>query len=189
MRARAVVVVVLLMSYGAVGARQPAVRMAVALPIPAERIANALDIFVDRSQPLRARRRARAVHRRAWSRATRGCARTCGPHSSPRLRRRAKPFRCLSTRPSGVRRCSSGSFQTTRSSAPSSPIAAPRSSITGSPASTTRRWRGSDPNARRCVTCSVTPVRSASSGRACAYRPDASSCLAARTPNRSGRPS
>jgi hypothetical protein len=44
------VVVVLLLSYGAVDARQPAVRMAVALPIPAERMANALDILsIDRS--------------------------------------------------------------------------------------------------------------------------------------------
>ena len=46
----ALVVVVLLLSYGAVGARQPAVRMAVALPIPAERIASALDMLaIDRS--------------------------------------------------------------------------------------------------------------------------------------------
>jgi hypothetical protein len=51
MRARALVVVVLLLSYGAVGARQPAVRMAVPLPIPAERIASALDILtIDRSR-------------------------------------------------------------------------------------------------------------------------------------------
>ena len=50
MRARALVVVVLLLSYGAVGARQPAVRMAVPLPIPAERIASALDMLaIDRS--------------------------------------------------------------------------------------------------------------------------------------------
>jgi len=45
------VVVVLLLSYGAVGARQPAVRMAVVLPIPAEQMANALDIAsIDRSR-------------------------------------------------------------------------------------------------------------------------------------------
>ena len=51
MRARALVVIVLLLSYGAVGARQPAVRMSVALPAPAEQIANALDILaVDRSR-------------------------------------------------------------------------------------------------------------------------------------------
>jgi hypothetical protein len=51
MRARVLVIVVLLLSYGAVGARQPAVRMAVALPVPAERIADALEILsVDRSR-------------------------------------------------------------------------------------------------------------------------------------------
>ena len=51
MRARALIVVVLLVSYGAVGARQPAVRMAVPLPVRAERIAEALGIAsVDRSQ-------------------------------------------------------------------------------------------------------------------------------------------
>ena len=51
MRARALVVIVLLLSYGAVGARQPAVRMSVALPAPAEQIASALDILsVDRSR-------------------------------------------------------------------------------------------------------------------------------------------
>src|SRR5262245_40887256 len=50
MRARALVVVVLLVSYGAVGARQPAVRMAATLPLPAEQIAGALEIAtVDRS--------------------------------------------------------------------------------------------------------------------------------------------
>jgi hypothetical protein len=50
MRARALVVVVLLLSYGAVGARQPAVRMAVPLPVPADRIASALEILsIDRS--------------------------------------------------------------------------------------------------------------------------------------------
>ena len=44
-------VVVLLLSYGAVGARQPAVRMAVPLPIPAEEMADALDILaIDRSR-------------------------------------------------------------------------------------------------------------------------------------------
>ena len=51
MRARALVIVVLLLSYGAVGARQPAVRMSVPLPAPAERIATALDILsIDRSR-------------------------------------------------------------------------------------------------------------------------------------------
>ena len=51
MRARALIVVVLLVSYGAVGARQPAVRMAVPLPVRAERIAEALGIAsIDRSQ-------------------------------------------------------------------------------------------------------------------------------------------
>jgi hypothetical protein len=51
MRARALIVVVLLVSYGAVGARQPAVRMAVPLPVRAERIAEALGIVsIDRSQ-------------------------------------------------------------------------------------------------------------------------------------------
>jgi len=51
MRARALVVVVLLLSYGAVGARQPAVRLAVPLPAPAERIAEALEILsIDRSR-------------------------------------------------------------------------------------------------------------------------------------------
>ena len=51
MRARGLVVVVLLLSYGAVGARQPAVRMTVPLPAPAESIASALDILsIDRSR-------------------------------------------------------------------------------------------------------------------------------------------
>jgi hypothetical protein len=51
MRARALVVVVLLLSYGAVGARQPAVRAAVPLPAPAQQIAEALEILsVDRSR-------------------------------------------------------------------------------------------------------------------------------------------
>jgi hypothetical protein len=51
MRARALIVVVLLVSYGAVGARQPAVRVAVPLPVRAQRIADALGIAsVDRSQ-------------------------------------------------------------------------------------------------------------------------------------------
>jgi hypothetical protein len=51
MRARALAVVVLLLSYGAVGARQPAVRVAVALPAPAQQIADALEILsVDRSR-------------------------------------------------------------------------------------------------------------------------------------------
>ena len=50
MRARALVLVVLFVSYGAVGARQPAVRMAVPLPVPAQQIADALDITsVERS--------------------------------------------------------------------------------------------------------------------------------------------
>jgi hypothetical protein len=44
MRARALVVVVLLLSYGAVGARQPAVRTAAQLPVPATEIATALGI-------------------------------------------------------------------------------------------------------------------------------------------------
>jgi hypothetical protein len=51
MRTRALLVVVLLVSYGAVGARQPAVRMAVPLPVRAERIAEALGMAsIDRSQ-------------------------------------------------------------------------------------------------------------------------------------------
>ena len=51
MRARALVVVVFLLSYGAVGARQPAVRMGVPLPAPDFAIAQALDIpVVDRSR-------------------------------------------------------------------------------------------------------------------------------------------
>ncbi len=51
MRARALVIVVLLLSYGAVGARQPAVRMAVPLPLPAAQMADALEILsVDRSR-------------------------------------------------------------------------------------------------------------------------------------------
>jgi hypothetical protein len=50
MRARALVIVVLLVSYGAVGARQPAVRSTAPLPLPADRIAEALGIAsVDRS--------------------------------------------------------------------------------------------------------------------------------------------
>ena len=50
MRARVLILVVLLLSYGAVGARQPAVRMAVPLPAPADEIAAALEIAsIDRS--------------------------------------------------------------------------------------------------------------------------------------------
>jgi hypothetical protein len=50
-RTRALIVVVLLLSYGAVGARQPAVRMDVPLPAPAQELAAALEISsLDRSQ-------------------------------------------------------------------------------------------------------------------------------------------
>jgi hypothetical protein len=50
MRARALVIVVLLVSYGAVGARQPAVRMTATLPLPSQQIADALGIAsIDRS--------------------------------------------------------------------------------------------------------------------------------------------
>jgi hypothetical protein len=50
MRARTLIFVVLLLSCGAVGARQPAVRMAVPLPVPAEQIAEAAGLAtVDRS--------------------------------------------------------------------------------------------------------------------------------------------
>jgi hypothetical protein len=50
MRARALIVVVLLVSYGAVGARQPAVRVALPLPLPAAEIAETLGITdIDRS--------------------------------------------------------------------------------------------------------------------------------------------
>jgi hypothetical protein len=50
MRARALIVVVLLVSYGAVGARQPAVRVALPLPLPAAQIAEVLGIAdIDRS--------------------------------------------------------------------------------------------------------------------------------------------
>src|SRR5262245_27226296 len=41
-RARVLAVTILLLSYGAVGARQPAVRVAVPLPVPARTLANAL---------------------------------------------------------------------------------------------------------------------------------------------------
>ena len=44
MRARALSLAVLLLSYGAVGARQPAVRASVPLPAPASQIAEALDL-------------------------------------------------------------------------------------------------------------------------------------------------
>ena len=64
MRARALVVVVLLLSYGAVGARQPAVRLAVPLPAPAAQIAEAPSRFFDRPRPFRARRRADALRGR-----------------------------------------------------------------------------------------------------------------------------
>jgi hypothetical protein len=51
MRARALVFVVLLLSYGAVGARQPAVRMSVRLPVRAQLFAEALDLSsTDRAQ-------------------------------------------------------------------------------------------------------------------------------------------
>ena len=51
MRAKALILVVLLVSYGAVGARQPAVRMAVPLPAPGSEMATALEIStVDRGQ-------------------------------------------------------------------------------------------------------------------------------------------
>ncbi len=53
MRARALVLVVLLLSYGAVSARQPAVRAMAPLPAPARVIADALEISsADRSQLL-----------------------------------------------------------------------------------------------------------------------------------------
>jgi hypothetical protein len=47
---RALILVVLLLSYGAVGARQPAVRMAVPLPVPAAQIAEPLEFAtIDRA--------------------------------------------------------------------------------------------------------------------------------------------
>jgi hypothetical protein len=53
MRARALVLVVLLLSYGAVSARQPAVRAMAPLPAPARVLAEALELpSVDRSQLL-----------------------------------------------------------------------------------------------------------------------------------------
>lgn len=52
-RARALGVAVLLLSYGAVGARQPAVRTSVQLPVPANEVAEAVGIeSADRSQLL-----------------------------------------------------------------------------------------------------------------------------------------
>lgn len=45
-RARLLSVVVLLLSYGAVGARQPAVRTAAPLPVPAADLARTLDVSV-----------------------------------------------------------------------------------------------------------------------------------------------
>lgn len=51
MRARALIVVVLLLSYGAVGARQPAIRASVPLPAPSAQLAEALELpAIDRSQ-------------------------------------------------------------------------------------------------------------------------------------------
>ncbi|HET7218599.1 MAG TPA: hypothetical protein VFJ02_11155 [Vicinamibacterales bacterium] len=51
MRARALILVVLLLSYGAVGARQPAVRASVPLPAPLATIAEALDLpSIDRGE-------------------------------------------------------------------------------------------------------------------------------------------
>ncbi len=55
----------------------------------------------------------------------------------------------------------------------------PRFSITGSPASTTRRSRGSGPSAIRCAICFGTPARLRFSDRACASRPAGLSCPAA----------
>lgn len=53
MRARAILVTVLLLSYGALGARQPAVRTSVALPVPAAELAASLGLDPgDRSQLL-----------------------------------------------------------------------------------------------------------------------------------------
>jgi hypothetical protein len=53
LRARAVVIAVLLVSYGALGARQPAVRTSVPLPVPASQIAQSLGLDPDdRSQLL-----------------------------------------------------------------------------------------------------------------------------------------
>src|SRR5687768_15006471 len=52
-RARAIAVAFLLLSYGAVGARQPAVRTSVSLPVPAEQLAQSLGLDPhDRSQLL-----------------------------------------------------------------------------------------------------------------------------------------
>ena len=142
----------------------------------------------DRSQPLRPRCRADALHR--WA-SNAGDARQRENLRAALLARagdrRARPCRCLSTRPSGVRRCSSARSRTTRSSPPSFRIAARRSSITGSRVSTTKRWRGSGRNARRCATCFVMPGRSRCSDRACACGPDESSCPAAPRPSRCGR--
>ncbi len=88
------------------------------LPVPAEQHRERARHPFDRSQPLRPGCRADALHRRGSKRATRGSARTCARRSSARRRSRARTCRCLSTRPSGVRRCSSARSPTTRSSPP-----------------------------------------------------------------------
>jgi hypothetical protein len=51
-RARLIAVAVLLLSYGALGARQPAVRTSIPLPVPAEQLARSLGLDPDRSQLL-----------------------------------------------------------------------------------------------------------------------------------------
>ena len=51
-RARMIAVTVLLLSYGALGARQPAVRTSVPLPVPSEQLARSLGLDPDRSQLL-----------------------------------------------------------------------------------------------------------------------------------------
>jgi hypothetical protein len=46
-RARGLSILLLLLSYGAVGARQPAVRVSVPLPVPADQLAGALGLYPD----------------------------------------------------------------------------------------------------------------------------------------------
>ena len=174
MRARALVVVVLLLSYGAVGARQPAVRMAVPLPIPASDLATRSSILsVDRS---------RFVLDIVRTLFTTGLAEgdtRQREHLRDALlahagRRLARPSRCLSMRRSGAKRSCPRPVPDNQIVAAILSDRRPRFSITGSPASTTRRWRGSGPSAIRCAICCGTPARSRSSDRACACRPDGS---------------
>ena len=189
-RARTFVLVVLMLSYGAVGARQPAVRTSVPLGVPVERLADTLAIpdpdrsrilldvvrivFDSPARPGRRRRRRSTPPARSVSRhQCRGPARDGSPAPRSVGLARHDPEATGRRQPADLPQ--------------SSPIEARRCSITGSPHSTTRRWRPWGLTARRWTACGCTRAPSQPSAAASGSTQDGSWSRAAPAPSRSGR--